>query len=533
MKKLFISIACVTLLWTQGSAQNSFKVDNPENVEESTPLRNLFSNDLSVNGNALTISTPKNALLKAGQSNSTGTEYRVMAATTMLYDGAQYTKKGDSTRYFFSGIHSFREIFGMDISERILLSNLSEINPSTFPQFYSGYDDHADSILTYRSKSGEIGYEDLIGRGITVFNVNGNISEKVQRVANDGVWANKNKQVYNYNSNNQIVEYIWQRWSSGTWLNYNKTISSYDVKGDLQEYTTQEWNIASWANSVNYIYQYDAQNNCIAEIRRRGEGTSWVNQTKYEISYNANNKITQTTYLIWENDLWVESENDIRTYDDNENLISYLKQNKNGNDWVNNVRYTYTYNNNQKTNYMVEKFDGTVWVKQINNIYTYTPTGKLEKAVRQTWDDPGYTWKNLIKHTPEYNNLDLLAGLYSEAWNTGGFWEKPAGYGKYKFFYESYENTGTYIKNVTNEAEISLYPNPVSNTLNVQIIWEQPQDGILTIYDLSGRKVMEQHISKHEMLPLQLNVSHLQVGSYYLNATTKYGQITKGFQVIR
>lgn len=65
--------------------------------------------------------------------------------------------------------------------------------------------------------------------------------------------------------------------------------------------------------------------------------------------------------------------------------------------------------------------------------------------------------------------------------------------------------------------EVNLYPNPVQSTLNVEGLADIKT---LSVYDIHGRLIMEQHHTK------QIQVNHLSQGVYLLRVTTLSGQNT-------
>lgn len=80
----------------------------------------------------------------------------------------------------------------------------------------------------------------------------------------------------------------------------------------------------------------------------------------------------------------------------------------------------------------------------------------------------------------------------------------------------------------SNFNNVSVYPNPVKNTLNFELKNQDLNIDRFEIYDIKGAKVLSQNISKNETL--SVNVSSLNTGAYFvklLDATGKKVAIKK------
>ena len=103
----------------------------------------------------------------------------------------------------------------------------------------------------------------------------------------------------------------------------------------------------------------------------------------------------------------------------------------------------------------------------------------------------------------------------------------------YLGFYETgiadsctHEKTGTFVNELKNEeAGVKLFPNPVSQTLNISL-----QNGTLrslVIYDLSGREVFSKTVSDKNQLEHQVNLYGLPAGAYMVKVNTQNKSVVK------
>lgn len=124
-----------------------------------------------------------------------------------------------------------------------------------------------------------------------------------------------------------------------------------------------------------------------------------------------------------------------------------------------------------------------------------------------------------------YLGGDTCSGEYctencsSLIWN----WDSDSTGGFYKL-------TGKISKG--NEKELSLYPNPVSKELNIEL--NNNQTGILsfTIYDLNGIEIINEIYSKNERpFKITLNLSNIVKGNYFIDLKINNLIYNRKFQV--
>lgn len=465
------------------------------------------------------------------------TNYRVNAFYTMNYDGSQYVRTGDSLRVYFQGNYSFADFkgpygaLGMDLPEYFLNQSNGEVYLPVYPQAYSQVSNPCDSALSFAANTSATAFDEARLKTWATLDDNENITELITRKKVGSNWENDYKEIYSYNANNQISEYIYQEWESGGWVNDHKEISTYNSAGKLQEFTRLTWAAGSWDNYENYLYEYDAAGNCTTAIYREPNLSSWSNETKTTISYDAGNHATAYLFEEWQAGAWMETSKAEVSYNSNGGTLTILSQEKIGSIWQDVYRATYIYNDTQKSECLQETFDGTVWNKTARNIYNYSGSGNLENIVMQQWDNPNSAWANNYRLGFEYNAQQLVSALFTEAWNSGNYWEKTTSSNKIKFFYESYNNTG--INNLAHAVSINVYPNPAIRILHVAIDWEKPQSSTLTVYDITGRVQVVQVVEKANHTQAKIDISALPAGSYYLKIATPETQLTKGFQVVK
>ena len=83
------------------------------------------------------------------------------------------------------------------------------------------------------------------------------------------------------------------------------------------------------------------------------------------------------------------------------------------------------------------------------------------------------------------------------------------------------------------ENEISVYPNPVQNQLNIKLVNANSSYVNLTLFDVSGKIMIQKAINSRNAPDYQLDVSGLNTGLYFLKITSDRKTITKKINIRR
>lgn len=87
----------------------------------------------------------------------------------------------------------------------------------------------------------------------------------------------------------------------------------------------------------------------------------------------------------------------------------------------------------------------------------------------------------------------------------------------------------TYRNLITNFSGLNVFPNPTVETLTIQLDNSETLFTELTIFDSYGKKVRSQKLNSNEVVNLQLNVSELARGNYFIQLSNSEASITRYF----
>jgi len=255
---------------------------------------------------------------------------------------------------------------------------------------------------------------------------------------------------------------------------HNNTNSKIDscIESD---YNNGEW---GYAYKNDFIYdEVGVRLNIITYSFNQGQ---WINDSKYEWVYNH-----ETHSYGVDNTLYME--NDIRVMQRNYYLTD------NSNNWTSQAisRYNISYDTSSNANYPIYPtisvfFEG--WEKWFDIINTQYPIAKDER------------WR-------ENNNTGMLSYVETSTYN--------------------YEEVVLGINNIEKQNEnISVYPNPTNNILNIEV-QENSKPLQVTLYNTLGKEVMRTNLSSS-----QINIANLPQGLYLLNISSN-GKILNTEKIVK
>lgn len=332
----------------------------------------------------------------------------------------------------------------------------------------------------------------------------------------------------------------------------------YDYEFDSQDrlISTTCTNLSNEQNSYRYTDEYDDQGRLVEEIFWNPIEGTWVSYFKMTYEYNAQGNLSKGTYsYIDENNEWVVEYYYEFNYE-NEDETQCLGYSWDGStqNYVLDELDIYHYENQLCTleEYFLWDSEGSVWDPWFKIEYMYFDNGNLkEETVFQfeihEWgaEQEPYN-RTQFEYDNHSNNTLTKYYMYSEDWvqtrqdeneydlnvpktNVAGLSFRYGGYYNDKKLKEReinsdgdveecvfyYSNAGS---GVTENAEslLSIWPNPVSETLNLKGDMTQVQ-----IYSIDGRLVMSLDKGFET-----INVNALATGSYLLKATLNDGSVT-------
>ncbi len=341
---------------------------------------------------------------------------------------------------------------------------------------------------------------------------------------------------------------------------------------NLQWAPDEELFMSMGINSIRYTYQYDNDGRLTRSYGAGWNGTAW--DTGGVTTYHYSNSIWDTTYV----DEWIgvgqplePMSREIRTYGPDGLLTTELQLWDNVmNAYENDRMVTNTYTAGKLTEVLTTIWDGTAytpyslaeytysgdnmdtasnayysggWIYTSRGIYIYDGNNDVVVTEIQGWQNNVWettlrwhmdydndhnmlsrleetltngVWENTIALQCTYTSANLIETQAELPWNaTSGSFIPQQGSGKIRYYYEEFDPAGVQ-NNVRHQSALKVYPNPASNTININLNTAQTTPFAITIFDATGKSVRHWNEAPTTFYQKQVDVSNLPSGNYFL-----------------
>jgi hypothetical protein len=252
------------------------------------------------------------------------------------------------------------------------------------------------------------------------------------------------------------------------------------------------------------------------------DGVSLFNNMKQEITYNKQNQITKIDLYAWVSGDWIYTDIFNFEYDEFENLLTYSTEFFTGEEFVKNWQYQFHYNDKHElTERSFHYSSGTAWNPSPNAQYLYHYE-LLENGEEL-----------LYPNIYQFDELSMNLFQIDKKLVKDDYWLADCG-GKLHFVESANYEYKTIVLNPDTiqsinyyeNIAVSVYPNPTTGMFSV-FSFQFSVDSI-EIFDVLGRmQKIENRKSGIGKSEIEINISHLQSGIYFLKLATKKGTTTK------
>jgi len=319
------------------------------------------------------------------------------------------------------------------------------------------------------------------------------------------------RRLYQYNQQGLLITEAEQYQQDDTWITSGQCKYTYDSKNNLQTKLHENWGSWPWETYSKYTYTYDAKNNLLKElVENRGS-----------------------------NDTWANNRQDVMTYDENDNLLTQLRQSWNPYTltWRNSTLNTYTYdaNNNLLKRFIQTPYDNdnNVWRNFSQNVYTYDSNNNRLTDLYQTWADNNTHWIDIALYTYTYYSNSNLYEFYhngskeeytydtdnnliyqlTKTWQNGNW----VNYSQIHYTYDSKNNTQAYLREQwVNNSWVN----------DLQKLWTYDENDNCTLVENYSFPDGNRHPTD---IPMYLYYNNMQSSAYYnaYKVTAIYRKVTQ------
>lgn len=318
---------------------------------------------------------------------------------------------------------------------------------------------------------------------------------------------NMNKQVSEYNAQGQEIVrayYVWND-SRNKWDDYMKYSYGFDSSGN-QNFETlfmMDSVLGGWKGIHKHQSWFDEDGNETKKLYYGWDMDSndWTTNYRHETEFDEKgNRLEDVSYFGHQNG-WVKYEynNYKYKYDDSGNLIRTLKFELDSEDMGTymNAKYKYEYEYDDLGNLIASDFSERVdeyqWMPRNRYEYEYDEDGNQILETHYFGEDDYNDWQEHYKYGHSYDEYGQLAGMFFYYWNEDE--QDWIGKYNYKYYYDENGNPSyidlyiwedgdwvynekavyyysgqeifTSTRQLVEEWNVSVFPNPVSNFLTV------------------------------------------------------------------
>lgn len=340
----------------------------------------------------------------------------------------------------------------------------------------------------------------------------------------DTAWTDMFRATSVYNSKNQLVDYLEENWNHThggppklEWENWRHFVYKYDSLGDKKEWHTWCWDCANecWINEFQHYYTYDSTHRCINEL-----------------------------IMTWDrgNLVWVKKEFFSFEYDGNNRIILQTKQTPYGEEWINNEREAYVYDEAGRTTSKSSAYwnlDYQEWINTFWEVWDFDAYGNMLENTFYNWDAKKNDWTGVYRtlnsfdengngDTSRHEMFDnkkgwypfpnFLSITYNQKQDTIGEFHTS----KVSVHYHLYQIDSTPVASIA-IPKLNCFPNPVKELLFVNTE-DNMQIERYQLWNAQGQLLMDKQLGQNR---IAIPMKQLPKGLYLLRCQTAKGTLVQ------
>ncbi len=232
--------------------------------------------------------------------------------------------------------------------------------------------------------------------------------------------GNRTKITYNYNIDLLLNYFTFAHWFNNRWVISDKHTNTYDSSGKLESVLWEQFNLNSgeWLKDAREIYSWDSSGNLIRYLYQLYNGQEFINNFKFENYYDASNNLIFGIEQSWLDSIWVNRSRVYYTYTQGNIMDSTLFQVWADSQWVNFQLNIFDYNENfNVVSNLVKRWWEGNWLDLGRGSFKYDINNN---CVLETWEIANNNgWENWFRIIYEYDENNNLIHISGEEWENG------------------------------------------------------------------------------------------------------------------
>jgi hypothetical protein len=210
---------------------------------------------------------------------------------------------------------------------------------------------------------------------------------------------------------------IMKHWDGQAWQDAMLWQYIYDDGKMVEMYLTEYEQ--GQPDQAHIVITYDAEGNIIESEQQAHNGTTWVAVEQEHYTYGPDGLALWTQYTDYGWDEWTEEEQAVMSYTGGYlDGILWKWYDEMSNSWMNEWRESFSYGGGNPASCLGEYWDQS-WIPDLYETFTFDASGSILSEIEQYWN--GNEWVNDLRYTYTYDRL-LHTYMLGETW-TGNGWE--------------------------------------------------------------------------------------------------------------
>ena len=191
-------------------------------------------------------------------------------------------------------------------------------------------------------------------KSVYTYNDKGLWDTEVYSLLKNNQWQPNDKSEFSYDGNGNLTRELHFQWDNGDWVPYYNLNNYLGETGLIDSVVTSRFD-SVWRNESRRLYTYEGGN--LTELLiSRFTNEQWENNSKYEYVYNNEGQMTSQTYSTIRNGQWRLNSKDSLRYENGRctELLTYMRTMWGGNGWILRGKTTFEYDGDrisQQTSY--------------------------------------------------------------------------------------------------------------------------------------------------------------------------------------
>jgi len=334
-------------------------------------------------------------------------------------------------------------------------------------------------------------------------------------------WRNAGKIENTYDPLGPLAKQDYFEWDtvSNIWIKIIIITNKIDANGTISESLSQMWDEDEnkWMNFSKTAYTYNAAKDVTTATTYMDIGMGWMAFFKTTSEYNSSNQLTkeleQSADLL--NPTVIKnSSQTLYTYN-SDGLYQSLQQewNEGTSAWVNQFRSSYSYASKKVISVLEENFEGGGWVNSSKQTLSYNGED-LSQELDQKWNPQTSAWENDGKDMYTYSGGNLHV-ILSQQWNKlSSAWVNESR--------TTFSPITAILQQVMpDQPFVRVYPNPFREEITIETSREYLTS--FRIFNSAGQMVS---VFVADGLKTRLDLGSLSRGTYFLRAVSGNDQQT-------